>query len=160
MNDSNRVSLRPVAQNDTHTARELEQLATRFDLIVGASQIGLWDMTVVAGDPVNPKNEFWWSDHFRRMLGFSDERDFPNVLDSWSSRLHPTDADWVLKAFAAHLTDLTGKTPYDVEYQLRMKSGDYRWFRATGATLRDPIGTPPSRGRSPQRHYRRQAQGA
>jgi PAS domain S-box-containing protein len=115
---------------------------TRFELINKASSIGLWDMTVVAGDPVNPKNEFWWSDQFRAMLGFQDERDFPNVLESWSSRLHPRDKDWVLQAFAKHLTDHTGKTPYDVEYQLQLKNGEYRWFRATGSTMRDQEGVP------------------
>jgi PAS domain S-box-containing protein len=99
-------------------------------------------MTVIAGDPVNPKNEFWWSDQFREMLGFKDEHDFPNVLDSWASRLHPRDKQWVLEAFANHLNDRTGKTPYDVEYQLQLKSGEYRWFRATGATMRDATGVP------------------
>jgi methyl-accepting chemotaxis protein len=64
------------------------------------------------------------------------------VLDSWASRLHPNDADWVVKAFAAHLTDRSGRTPYDIEYQLQMKSGAYRWFRATGATKRDATGIP------------------
>jgi PAS domain S-box-containing protein len=117
-------------------------LKTRLDLLVSASNIGLWDMSVIAGDPVNPKNEFWWSEHFRKMLGYTDERDFPNVLDSWASRLHPNDKDWVLTAFAAHLNDRTGKTPYDVKYQLQLKSGAYRWFRATGTTLRGPGGVP------------------
>ncbi len=117
-------------------------LQTRLDLLVEASRIGLWDMSVIAGDPVNPKNEFWWSDHFRKMLGFQDERDFPNVLDSWASRLHPDDKEWVLDAFAKHLNDKTGKTPYDVEYQLQLKTGEYRWFRATGTTMRDRRGLP------------------
>jgi PAS domain S-box-containing protein len=134
-------SLKDITDDKAREA-SLESALTRFELINQASSIGLWDMSVIAGDPVNPKNEFWWSGQFRQMLGFSDERDFPNVLDSWSSRLHPNDADWVLKAFAAHLDDRSGRTPYDVEYQLRMKGGEYRWFRATGATQRDDRGVP------------------
>jgi len=110
--------------------------------MIDASNIGLWDMSVIAGDPVNPSNEFWWSDHFRRMLGFRDTSDFPNVLDSWASRLHPDDSGWVLEAFAAHLNDRTGRTPYDVQYRLQLKSGDYRWFRASGSTRRDSSGVP------------------
>lgn len=115
---------------------ELKSSIQRFELINQASATGLWDMSVIAGDPVNPKNVFWWSDTFRKMLGYQDERDFPNVLDSWASRLHPNDKDWVIKAFAAHLTDHSGRTPYDVEYQLQLKHGEYRWFRATGTTHR------------------------
>lgn len=63
----------------------------RFDLVNRASSGGLWDMEVVAGDPVNPKNRFWWSQQLRSLLGFNDERDFPNVLASWANRLHPQD---------------------------------------------------------------------
>ncbi|KWT10855.1 hypothetical protein AL047_00025 [Pseudomonas syringae pv. broussonetiae] len=50
---------------------------TRFDLVNRASSEGLWDMEVVAGDPVNPNNRFWWSQQLRTLLGFNDERDFP-----------------------------------------------------------------------------------
>jgi PAS domain S-box-containing protein len=114
----------------------------RLDLMLAASGMALWDMEVVAGDPVNPANAFRWSPEFRRMLGFTDERDFPDVLDAWASRLHADHKDDVLAAFAAHLTDRTGRTPYDIEYLLALKDGSYRWFRATGETLRDERGTP------------------
>jgi PAS domain S-box-containing protein len=89
-----------------------------------------------------PETPFWWSEQFRKLLGFQDERDFPNVLDSWGSRLHHTDKDRTFAAFAAHLKDRSGRTPYDIEYQLRMKSGEYRWFLARGYTLRDEKGNP------------------
>lgn len=118
------------------------KLQERFDLINDASGEGLWDMSVVAGDPVNPKNVFWWSDQFRRLVGFSTVEEFPDLLESWSSRLHPEDSERVLNAFAAHLTDRTGRTPYDIEYRLKMKTGEYRWFRARGTTLRDAAGVP------------------
>lgn len=118
------------------------KLQERFDLINDASGEGLWDMSVIAGDPVNPKNVFWWSDQFRRLVGFSTVEEFPNILESWSSRLHPEDSERTLTAFAAHLTDRTGKTGYDVEYRLKTKSGEYRWFRARGTTLRDEAGIP------------------
>ncbi|HEY6886781.1 MAG TPA: PAS domain-containing protein, partial [Solirubrobacter sp.] len=114
----------------------------RLELMLKASGMALWDMDVVAGDPVNPANAFRWSPEFRRMLGFSSEQEFPNVLDSWASRLHPDHLDWVVAAFAAHLTDHSGRTPYDVEYKLQLKDGSYRWFRATGETMRDGRGVP------------------
>ncbi|WP_344612816.1 methyl-accepting chemotaxis protein [Dactylosporangium salmoneum] len=114
----------------------------RFQLMTDAAGIGLWDMDVVADDPVNPNNTFNWSQDFRRMLGFTDERDFPNMLSSWSSRLHPDDLDRVVTAFMHHLNDRTGRTPYNIEYRLALKDGSYRWFRATGATKRDHSGLP------------------
>lgn len=122
--------------------KEKEDAELRLNLVMKAIQVGLWDMTVVAGDPVNPNNEFIWSDELRWMLGYKDEQDFPNVLDSWSSKLHPEEKEGVLKALVDHLNDYSGNTPYDIEYRLRTKNGEYRWFRATGSTLRDENGVP------------------
>ncbi|WP_236438666.1 PAS domain-containing protein [Pseudomonas syringae] len=81
---------------------------------------------------MNPKNRFWWSQQLRNLLGFNDERDFPNVLASWASRLHPDDKERSLNAFGAHLNDRSGKTPFDIEYRMKMKGGEYRWFRGRG----------------------------
>jgi PAS domain-containing protein len=114
----------------------------RYALMIEAAGIGLWDMDVVADDPVNPDNEFQWSAEFRQMLGFNDERDFPNVLSSWASRLHPDDVERTVTAFLGHLNDRTGRTPYNIEYRLQLKNGGYRWFIATGATKRDRSGVP------------------
>ncbi|OYU00544.1 MAG: chemotaxis protein [Burkholderiales bacterium PBB1] len=120
----------------------LNTMMVRFDLGREMLQEGLWDMEVVAGDPVNPKNAFWWSQQFRRLVGYETEAEFPDVLESWASKLHPDDLDRVVGAFTAHLTDRTGRTPYDVEYRLRCKDGTFRWFRARGQTKRAPDGTP------------------
>lgn len=120
----------------------LDVTLTRFELGAQMLNDGLWDMSVIAGDPINPNNEFWWSNQFRHLLGFATEAEFPNVLDSWASRLHPEDKERSLNAFAAHLTDRTGKTGFDIEYRLQLKSGEYRWFRARGLTKRAADGTP------------------
>lgn len=121
---------------------DMKSKEIRINLITKAIQVGLWDMSVVAGDPVNPKNSFNWSDDFRHMLGFQSEQDFPNVLESWSNRLHPEDADYTLQALTDHLVDHSGKTPYDITYRLQLKNGEYKWFRATGTTIRDHQGVP------------------
>ncbi|WP_163013138.1 PAS domain-containing protein, partial [Pseudomonas viridiflava] len=76
------------------------------------------------------------------LLGFNDERDFPNVLASWADRLHPEDKQATLDAFARHLNDKTGRTPYKVKNRLAMKNGTYRWFYAQGETLLDAHGVP------------------
>jgi len=114
----------------------------KYKLANQALKMGLWDMDVIAGDPVNPDNTFVWSDEFRRMIGFTDTCDFPDKLNSWSDRLHPDDKDITLAAFAEHMLDHTGNTPYDLEYRLQMKTGEYRWFRALGETMRAPDGVP------------------
>jgi len=114
----------------------------KYKLTSDALGIALWDMDVVGGDPVNPNNKFVWSKEFRQMLGFTNEREFPNKLASWSDRLHPQDKEKAINAFAAHLNDHSGKTPFDIEYRLMMKNGKYRYFHAFGTTLRNPKGVP------------------
>jgi PAS domain-containing protein len=147
LRDEHGVPLRVAGSlRDIHAQREHERefdiALTRFDLSREMLSDGLWDMEVVAGDPVNPRNPFWWSQQFRRLLGFETVEEFPDVLDSWASRLHPEDKDKAFSSLLAHLNDHSGKTPFDVEYRLKLKSGEYHWFRARGQTRRDAIGAP------------------
>lgn len=129
---------------DEHVRREarLDKTLVRFQLAREMISDGLWDLEVVAGDPLNPHNAFWWSPQLRRMLGFESQAEFPNVLDSWASRLHPDDRQRTLDAFVAHLSDRSGMTPYDQSFRLRCKDHVYRWFRARGQTRRAPDGAP------------------
>ena len=126
----------------TKMQEELETNALRFNLLMKSIDIALWDMVVDPNDPVGGSNEFWWSDEFRHMLGFTGEHDFPNVLHSWSDRLHPDDKVRTLNAFAAHLTDYTGRTPYNINYRVQHRNGHYLLLRADGSTLRSPSGAP------------------
>jgi len=125
-----------------HYRAAMEYELMKYKLAGDALGIALWDMDVEGGDPINPNNRFTWSREFRRMLGFSSEADFPNLLQSWSDRLHPEDKGRTLNAFAAHLNDHSGRTPYDLEYRLMLKNGEYRSFHAFGNTLRDGDGVP------------------
>jgi PAS domain S-box-containing protein len=119
---------------------ENELQVAKLDLAAKATKIGLWDMEVVNGDPVNPANIFIWSNQFKNLLGYPDDYDFPNVLNTWSDKLHPDDKDMAVSAFKNHLLDKTGKTPFDIEHRLLTKNGKYGYFRATGETVRDTSG--------------------
>lgn len=121
---------------------ELDAYITRYELIMKVLEEALWDMEILDGEPDNLDNPWWWFDQFRHTLGFTDERDFPNVMSSWSDRLHPEDMERTFDAFSAHLNDRTGRTPYKVEYRLKLKSGEYRWFTANGVSARDEKGAP------------------
>jgi len=147
MRDSHGIPLRVAgALQDISEEKQMQEgLETsdlRFKLLQKSINIALWDMPVNPENPVADENEFWWSDEFRRLLGFSSVHDFPNITSSWSDRIHPDERDWVLKAFAAHLNDYTNRTPYNVEYRLRKKNNEYIWVRDDGSTLRSPSGVP------------------
>ncbi|MCL2497909.1 MAG: response regulator [Symbiobacteriaceae bacterium] len=130
-------------EQELKRAHEVNELQlTKLNLMVKASKFGLWDMEVNLDNPLAPDNVYILSPEYRQMLGFRDENDFPNLLASWSNRLHPDDHARTLAAFHAHLMDVTGKTPYDIEFRLRRKDGEYAYYHASGETIRDKNGNP------------------
>ncbi len=108
---------------------QLRASEERFELAVRGSTDGLWDWNVLTA-------EVFYSPRMKELLGYSDD-EFPNVFASFESRLHPSDHDWVLREVDDHLRHFK---PYDVEYRLRVKSGDYRWFRARGQAIWNSLG--------------------
>lgn len=121
---------------------QAQNTKNEYDLMFNASQDGLWFMHYPSDGNINNKTPFIWSDKFRNMIGFSNESDFPNELGSWGSRLHANDSKKTFDMFSAALADKSGKTKYNPTYQLKMKDGTYRWFKADGAIKRDSKGTP------------------
>ena len=102
--------------------------------------VGLWDAILVNEDALHPKSRWTWTNEFRRLLGYRNENDFPNVCQSWSDKLHPDDAGPVFAAFNAALKKSGGRANYDVTYRLKMADGKYHWFRATGGVVHDTAG--------------------
>ena len=107
--------------------RSLEELHTILGERAG---VGLWDAILFEKDAMHPNSIWTWSSEFRRLIGFTNADEFPNLVTSWSDRLHPEDAPGTFAAFGASL-DPSSKG-YDVSYRLKMRDGSYRWFRATG----------------------------
>ena len=100
---------------------------------------GMWGMEF---DEEGNMTSVEWSPEFRRMIGYRDEKDFPNVLESWSELLHPDDKDAILKEYNDTINDYTGQKNYDVQYRLKVKNGEWRWFHAIGRLLRRENGVP------------------
>ena len=96
--------------------------------------VGLWDVILYEGDAMHPKARWTWSAEFRRLCGYASEAEFPDVVRSWSDRLHPDDAAATFAAFGA--TCQTG-AGYDVTYRLKIRDGSWHWFRATGGVVLD-----------------------
>ena len=102
----------------------LEASKERFELAVRGSSDGIWDWNVVT-------DEVYFSPRFKELLGFGDD-EFENVFYSWASRIHPEDDRATMQALVEHLEQ---RKPYDVEYRLRTRHDEYRWFRARGQAI-------------------------
>lgn len=144
-NQNDTVSVQQIEAVEEEFRKEIDEVRTALEenqLMVDSSNDGLWYMHYPKDGRINIDTPFMWSDKFRRMLGYNNKEDFPNVLGSWSLKLHPTEHDAIFAAFGASLADKTGKTPYDVIYRLQLKNGEYKWFKATGTVKRDAYGNP------------------
>jgi PAS domain S-box-containing protein len=125
------ISWRKLAEEALRASEE------RLELVIRGSSDGFWDGRVLPDEPWHsPRTPVWWSDRVREMLGYTAE-EFPDVLESWSSRLHPEDRDRVFAALRAHIEH---RVPYDVEYRLLTKQGNYHWVRARGQAIWDAAG--------------------
>jgi PAS domain S-box-containing protein len=91
---------------------------------------GLWDWNITTGD-------VYLSPRWKQMLGYA-ENELPNNREgSFLARLHPEDLPKVLAARRAHFEK---REPYQVEFRLMTKSGEYKWFLARGQAEWDENG--------------------
>jgi len=123
----------------SHKINELQM--TKINLVIKATKIGLWDMEAKE-DPMRKTNAITYADEFRHILGYEDENDFPNVINSFYDCLSPEDFNRVTTAITAHMFDKTGQIPFDIEYRAIKKDGESVYIRATGETVRDEEGNP------------------
>ncbi len=124
---------------DTEERRILAHKEATIRVMHEALGSGMWNMEFDENGKISSVE---WSPEFRRMIGYTDENDFPNKLESWSDLLHPDCKEKVLKEFNDTIADYTGRKNYDVEYRLKTKSGEWRWYHAIGRLLRREDGTP------------------
>ncbi len=118
--------------DQTVTARTQKLLVSeeRFELAVKGSTDGLWDWDVL-------NNEVYYSPRFKELIGYGDD-EISHQFSEFESRLHPDDIDAVLSGLRNHLEE---HKQYDIEYRLRTKSGEIRWFRARGQAVWNAEGT-------------------
>ncbi|MEO1843303.1 MAG: PAS domain-containing protein [Akkermansiaceae bacterium] len=91
---------------------------------------GLWDWEVGT-------NNIHYAERLKELLGYGPDDEFDHGFEEFKRRLHPDDRGPTMEAVKLHVE---ANIPYDVEYRLMCKDGEYRWFRARGAAIRDADG--------------------
>ena len=99
----------------------LRESEARFLRAVGGTHEGLWDWDLRTDD-------VWFSDRNRELLGYTKE-EFPDRIESFFNVAHPDDKERIQEAVRKHIEE---DEPYDMEFRLQAKSGEYRWIRARG----------------------------
>ncbi|MGK7871767.1 MAG: PAS domain S-box protein [Xenococcaceae cyanobacterium] len=117
------------ALQSQRTEKALREHQERYTLAVQGSRDGLWDWNILT-------NEVYYTPRFKEILGYEDH-EMANDFHAFESRLHPEDRDRILKVVQNHIEH---RVPYDVEYRLRAKTGDYRWIHARAQGIWDEQG--------------------
>lgn len=83
---------------------------------------GLWDWNIITGD-------VYLSPRWKQLLGYM-ENELMSGREGWFlARLHPDDVPKVREARRAHFEQ---RVPYQAEFRLMTKGGEYKWFLARG----------------------------
>ena len=123
------IELRQVEKERRKTEDALRLSEERLNLAVTSSADGLWDYNVLTG-------HIYYSPSFMKQLGYEFE-ELPSNFETFEFLLHPDDKEATYKAVAdAH----SGKEPYNTDYRLRHKDGDYIWCNARGNTVINEMG--------------------
>jgi two-component system sensor histidine kinase/response regulator len=110
--------------------RELHEAQLRFQRAINGTQDGLWEL--------ESSGSAWISPRLIELLGYG-VGELPASTNFLREFLHPDDVATVEDATRAHYEQ---GIPYDVEVRLRMRQGNYRWFRARATAERDAQGRP------------------
>ncbi len=118
--------------HDVHQQKIVEDALNlaqrRFERAINGTQDGLWELDVTS-------DVMWCSPRLSLLLGYSaTQLESGNFL---RSLIHPEDAAKVSKITESHYRH---NTPFDLEVRLRMRNGDYRWYRARATADRDANG--------------------
>jgi PAS domain S-box-containing protein len=79
----------------------------------------------------------WYSASCHTLFGYP-QGELPEHLDDATRALtRPDDVAWQAECLRRHLEE---NAPYDFENRVRMRNGEYRWFRTRGTAVRDAAG--------------------
>lgn len=100
----------------------LQQTEERWQFALENNGLGVWDWNITSGHVL-------YTDRLQQMLGY-EPGEWPQHVDSWTSRVHPADLALVMSTMEKCLN---GETPdYICEHRLRCKDGSWRWVQDVG----------------------------
>lgn len=128
-----------MARERLEVLKQLEHETTALRMVNELFSSSMWSIEF---NELGEMTSVSWSDEFRAMLGYRDESDFPNVLESWSDLIYEEDKEHVLAEFYDTISDCTREQTYSVEYRLLTQDRGWRWFQTAGKLSRREDGMP------------------
>ena len=117
----------------------IEEQAATIRLLTDLTKAGSW---VINYAPDGSVASVQWGDGFRRLMGYRDQSDFPNELESFARGIYPEDRDNLFSNMNASAFDETIMSTTGHEFRFCRKDGSIRWYRSMGILSRNPEGRP------------------
>jgi diguanylate cyclase (GGDEF)-like protein/PAS domain S-box-containing protein len=103
----------------------------RYDYAISGTNDGIFDWSLAS-------RELYLSPRFEELLGYASGT-LHESAGSFMRRVHPGDRRRTLALLKQHLAR---GDPFDLELRLRMRDGQYRWFRTRGRSVLGERGKP------------------
>jgi diguanylate cyclase (GGDEF)-like protein/PAS domain S-box-containing protein len=110
----------------------LQQSLERFEIVARATNDVVYDWNL-------DTDQLWWNENFRAVFGY-EPSEVGAYVDSWFSRIHPDDLEFVKGDCRAAIAG--GYKSWSGEYRFRRKDGSYAVVFDRGLVIRDSAGRP------------------
>lgn len=108
----------------------LRKSEQRLALAITATRSSVWDYDLHTG-------HYWWSKEFPALLGYGSS-ELPMTAETWSSLLHPDEAERVMAESRRRLRDHA--MAYTAVYRMRRRDGQWAWIEDRATAQRDANG--------------------
>ena len=115
--------------------QELEHDQRRSGAVNRMMLEGSWSMDLTRYDISDPNSPMVFNDQFKKILGYSGSHDFPDIMNSWITKIHPDDVGMASEKMGEQLADPSGRVIFDMEYRMLHKDGTYRWVRSSSTVI-------------------------
>lgn len=105
---------------------DLRASEERFQLAIKGSNDVIWDWNIQT-------DRLYLSPRYASLLAYS-EREIPGLFNAWVKFIYPDDVEIFKEALDEHLQR---NTTFNIEFRIRARDGNWRWFLARGQAVRD-----------------------
>ena len=117
----------------------IEEQAATIRLLSDLTKAGGWAINYETDGSVASVQ---WEDSFRRLMGYSDQSDFPDGIESFVRGVYPEDRDDLFSDLNADAYDEEIMSTKGQDFRFYRKDGSVRWYRSMGVLSRDTEGRP------------------
>ena len=115
--------------NEEHERKAaLDRVLRRHSAIDNVTTQGSFYIQLQRNTLDAPENVVWFSEPFRKQLGFFGEEDFPNRIRLWLERIHPEDQASFVRQVNSSIAQQSGT--FETEYRIQHRNGNYLWVHA------------------------------